>query len=299
MDLAITGATGFLGTALRARLEADGHRVRVVSRRRHDGDTIVWDPMAGTIDRAALQGVDGVVHLAGEGIAARPWSAAQRERLRESRTVGTATLVDALVAMDRPPRVLVSASAIGVYGDRGDEELTESSAPGDDFLADLCQAWEAAAERATAAGIRTVTIRTGIVLDRDGGALAKQLLPFRLGLGAKAGRGDQWMSWISRRDHVAAMAHLLTADDLSGPVNLVAPEPVRNRAFTKAVGRQLHRPAVLTIPRLATKAPFGVGPLVESLLFVSQRVRPTVLESSGFTFADPTVEDALAAVLPR
>ena len=298
MDIAITGATGLLGGALTTSLRADGHRVRPISRRAGTDDTIVWDPAAGSLDERPLAGVDAVVHLAGEGIAARPWSAKQRSRLVGSRVDGTRTLVDALGRMDEPPRALVSASAIGAYGSRGSEVLTETSAPGDDFLADLCRAWEAEASRADAFGIRTALVRTGIVLDRRGGALAKQLPLFRLGLGARAGRGDQWLSWITLRDHVAAVRHLLDAD-VEGPVNLTAPEPVTNRTFTETVARHLHRPAFLVVPRVVRSAPFGVGPLVDNLLFASQRVRPEVLMSSGFRFRDRSIEDAVRSVLPR
>lgn len=297
MDIAITGSTGFLGSALSEHLTGLGHRVRPISRR-PGPDTIVWSPSTGQLDEGRLAGVDAVVHLAGEGIAAGRWSDAQRRRLVESRTRGTTTLVDALLRMDEPPATLVSASAIGFYGDRGDQMLDEHSGPGGDFLADLCLDWEAATAPAATAGIRTTTIRTGIVLDRRGGALGKQLPAFRLGLGARAGRGDQWMSWISLRDHVAAVTHLLD-HDVAGPVNLTAPGPVTNREFTSAVARHLHRPAFLRIPHAVTRAPFGVGPLVESLLFASQRVLPEVLQGSGFSFADPMLDDALVTVLGR
>jgi len=298
MEIAITGGTGFLGTALRHALDADGHRVRILSRRADGPDTIHWDPARGELDPASLRGVDAVVHLAGEGIASRPWSAAQRERLRTSRTAATRLLVDALGALPRPPSVLVGASAVGWYGDRGDEVLEETSASGDDFLADLCRAWEAEAERASALGVRTVRIRTGIVLDARGGALAKQLPAYRLGLGAQAGDGSAWIPWISLHDHVAAVRHLLGAD-VSGPVNLTGPAPVRNRDLTRAVGRALGRPTFLRIPRLVTRLPLGVGPLVESLLFASQRAMPAVLDRDGFAFRHETIDAALADVLAR
>lgn len=303
MDIAITGARGLIGTALSRTLEADGHRVvRLVrggSGSVSGSDTVAWDPAGGTIDAGGLEGLDAVVHLAGEGIASRPWSDAQRRRILESRQAGTTLLAEALAGLQRPPAVLLSGSAIGVYGDRGDEVLTESSATGTDFLADVCHRWEGATAAAEAAGIRTVHLRTGIVLDAHGGALAKQLPAFKLGLGAKAGRGTQWFSWISLHDEVAAIAHLLTADAVTGPVNLTAPNPVTNAEFTRALGQALGRPTFLTLPRALGHLPFGVGPLVASLLFTSARVVPRELEGSGFTFAHPELAPALPEVLGR
>lgn len=297
MQIAITGATGFLGTALRARLEAEGHTVLPISRRPGPG-TVVWDPAAGTIDAAALRGVDGVVHLAGEGIASGPHTESRKQKLLDSRVDGTRTIAEAIAGLDEGPAVLLSASAMGFYGDRGDEVLAEGAGPGRDYLADLCVAWERSTAPAEDAGIRTAHLRTSIVLDAKGGALAKQLPLFKLGLGAKAGRGDQWLSWITLDDHLSAMVHLLT-HDVAGPVNLATPNPVTNTAFTKAVAGQLGRPAFLSIPRLVSRAPFGVGDLVRSLLFTSARLEPTALEASGFTFAHPTLDDALPAVLGR
>lgn len=298
MDIAITGSTGLIGRALATSLRADGHRVIPVVRSGSGPDRVTWDPAAGTIDGARLDGLDGVVHLAGEGIASGRWTDAQRERIRASRQQGTDLLARTLAGLDRPPAALVSGSAIGYYGDRGDEVLSEDSGPGDDFLAHVCQDWEAATTPATEAGIRTVHIRTGIVLDAEGGALAKQLLPFKLGLGAKAGSGRQWMSWITLHDEVRAIRFALD-HDIAGPANLTAPEPVTNAAFTDAVGEALHRPTFLTIPRFASKAPLGIGGLVESLLFSSARVTPTALTEAGFTFEHPDLGTALAAVLPR
>lgn len=302
MDIAITGARGLIGTALGASLRADGHRVvRLVRGGTGTGgpDAVAWDPAAGTIDAAGLEGLDAVVHLAGEGIASRPWSDAQRRRILESREAGTTLLAGAIADLERPPAVLVSGSAIGIYGDRGDEVLTETSPTGDDFLAEVCHRWEGATGAAEAAGVRTVHLRTGIVLDARGGALGKQLPAFRLGLGAKAGRGTQWFSWISLADEVAAIRHLLTATGVHGPVNLTAPAPVTNAEFTDALGEALHRPTFLTLPKALRHLPFGVGPLVESLLFTSARVVPSVLEASGFTFAHPELAAALPEVLAR
>lgn len=299
MDIAITGSSGLIGTALAASLRADGHRVVPVVRSGASPDTVRWDPAAGTIDAAGLEGLDAVVHLAGEGIASGPWTAAQRARIRDSRTKGTALLATALSGLSGPPSVLLSGSAIGWYGDRGDEVLTETSAPGDDFLATICRDWEAAAAPATDAGIRTAYLRTGIVLDTAGGALAKQLLPFKLGLGAKAGRGDQWMSWISLHDEVRAIRFALDTAGVAGPINLTAPEPVTNAVFTDAVGEALHRPTFLTIPRFARGVPFGIGPLVDSLLFSSARVLPEALIEAGFSFEHPDLPSALRSILPR
>jgi uncharacterized protein (TIGR01777 family) len=300
MDIAITGARGLIGTALGRSLQQDGHRVvRLVRGGATGPDAVAWDPAAGTIDTAGLEGLDAVVHLAGEGIASRPWSETQRRRILDSREAGTGLLAGALAELQHPPSVLLSGSAIGIYGDRGDEVLTETSAPGADFLADVCRRWEGATAAAESAGIRTVHLRTGIVLDADGGALGKQLPAFKLGLGAKAGRGTQWFSWISLHDEVAAIRHLLTAAEVRGPVNLTAPSPVTNAEFTDALGEALHRPTFLTLPRALRHLPFGVGPLVESLLFTSARVLPSALEDSGFTFAHPELAGALSEVLAR
>lgn len=297
MDIAITGASGFIGRALCASLRSDGHRVIPVVRSAAGDGAIAWDPARGTIDAVALEGIDAVVHLAGEGIASGPWTDAQRRRIHDSRSVGTALIARTLAGLQRPPATLVSGSAIGYYGSRGDEELTESSVPGDDFLARVCIDWEEAARPATDAGIRTAFLRTGVVLDRRGGALAKQLPLFKLFLGGRAGRGDQWLSWITLHDEVAAIRHILTHPTVSGAVNLTAPNPVTNAAFTEALGTALHRPTVVTVPRFVRRLPGGVGDLVDSLLFSSARVLPEALLASGFSFAHATLDEALDAVL--
>jgi uncharacterized protein (TIGR01777 family) len=299
MRFAITGSSGFLGGALVRSLQRDDHQVvRVVRRATAAPDEVRWDVDAGTIDAAGLEGVDGVVHLAGAGIASARFTDAHKREVRESRTRGTALLADALAGLDRRPSVLLSGSAIGYYGDRGDEELTEQSPPGEGFLPELCVDWEAATGPAGAAGIRVAHLRTGIVLSPDGGALAKQLLPFKLGLGGPAGRGDQWLPWITLADHVAAMRFLLEAD-VSGPVDLTAPHPVTSKEFATTLGKVLGRPAVLPIPRLVTKLPLGIGPLAENLLFTSAKVRPQVLLDAGFAFGHERLEPALRAVLGR
>ena len=297
MDVAISGSHGLIGAALVASLQADGHHVLRLTRGGiTNEDEIGWDPDAGRIDAPALEGVDAVVHLAGEGIGERKWSAEQKRRIRESRLRGTAALAAAVASREEKPRVFVSASAIGYYGDRGDEELTEKSAPGDDFLAQLCQEWEAETEPAAAAGVRTVHARTGIVLARHGGVLARLLLPFKLGLGGKQGSGKQWMSWIALDDEVAALRCAIDDARLSGPVNLVAPNPVTNAEFADALGRALHRPTVLPTPLLPLKARYGTE-LVRTLLLVSQRVLPRELERVDFRFRCPVLDGALQAIL--
>lgn len=299
MDIAITGSTGLIGAALGASLRADGHRVVRVARRAASGpDEISWDPAAGRLDPADLAGLDAVVHLAGEGIAEKRWTDAQKRRILTSRTEGTGLVARAMAECGADgPRVLVSGSAIGWYGDRGDEVLTEASAAGTGFLADVCRQWEAAADPAREAGVRVAHARTGIVLDPDGGALAKQLPLFRVGLGGRIGGGHQYMSWIAIEDEVAALRFLVD-HDLEGPVNLTAPNPVTNRDFTEALGAALHRPTIVPVPGFGPKLLFG-GELVDELLLASQRVLPDRLEQAGFTFARPELGPALAALLHR
>ena len=296
MDIAITGASGLLGTALRRALEADGHHVLPVVRTSPSGpDTIGWSPGTGLIDAAALEGLGAVVHLAGEGIAERRWNAAQKTRIIESRTKGTALLASTLAGLQNPPPVLLSASAIGYYGDRGDEVLTEASSPGAGFLAEVCVAWENATRPAEDAGIRVAHLRTGIVLSRRGGPLPKLVPIFKLGLGGRLGNGRQIWSWISIDDHVAATRFLLV-NDQSGAFNLTAPQPVTNSLFTHALAHVLHRPAVLPVPKFAPGILLG-GELAQNLLFSSADVRPDRLTSAGFTFAQADIDHALRAEL--
>lgn len=300
MRVAVSGSRGLIGSALVRSLETDGHTVaRLVRAGSSPGPGDVrWDIGAADVDTAALEGVDAVVHLAGEGIASGRFTEDHRRAVRESRTKGTALLSEALASLDQRPAVLLSGSAIGYYGDRGDEELTEASGPGEGFLPELCVAWEAATGMAEQAGIRVAHLRTGIVLSTEGGALAKQLLPFKLGLGGPAGRGGQWLPWITLHDHVRALRFLLEAD-VAGAVDLTAPHPVTSKQFARTLGRVLGRPAVLPIPRFTTKLPLGVGPLVENLLFTSARVLPAVLEEAGFAFDHAELEPGLRAVLSR
>lgn len=295
MKIAITGSSGLLGTALRGRLAADGHEVVRIVRRPAGSGEVRWDPEAGEIDAEGLRGTDAFVNLAGAGIGDERWSDERKRVLVESRTKSTDLLARTIADLSPKPRVLLSGSAIGFYGNRADEVLTEDSASGNGFLADLCRQWEAATAPAEEAGVRTAHLRTGIVLSSDGGALAKMLLPFKLGIGGRLGDGQQWMSWISIDDHVRAMMHLLTAD-VRGPVDLTAPAPVRNADFTKALGRELGRPTLLPIPRIGPRLLLGKE-LAQALLYESQRVLPAVLEQSGFSFTHRTIDDALAGVL--
>ncbi len=297
MDVAITGSHGLIGRALADSLRADGHTVRPIVRTDPGPGAVGWDIPAGRIDAAGLEGVDAVVNLAGRGLGRHPWTDAEKRRIHDSRVDGTRLLAEALAGLDRPPAVLVSGSAVGIYGeDRGDQVLTESSTVGDDFLATVCRDWEAATLAAEAAGIRVVHARTGIVLSPTGGALAVELPIFRLGLGGQLGDGRHWLSWISLADQVGAIRHLLDGD-VSGPVNLCAPEPVRNAEFTEALGGALHRPTVLRVPRLVCHAPFGLGELVRGMPFASQRVAPAALEASSYAFAHRDVSSTLQAML--
>lgn len=298
MKILITGASGLVGRALVPRLVSDGHHViRAVRGGATGPDTVAWDPKANTMDGAALQGIDAVVHLAGAGIGDKRWSDAYKREILESRTLGTSLVARTIAAMAAPPKVLLSASAIGWYGARGDEELTESSTAGAGFLAEVCREWEDAAAPAASAGIRTVLLRTGIVLSPDGGALAKQLPLFKFGLGGKFGSGRQWQSWISITDEVGAICHLLSSS-VSGPVNLTAPSPVTNAEFTRTLATVLRRPAFVPVPSFGPKILLG-GELADALLFTGQRVLPETLTSDGYLFAHPTLETALRALLGR
>lgn len=299
MRVAVTGSTGLIGSALVEALRSTDHTVlRLVRRKPAAEDERAWDPEDASLDPAVLTGVDAVVHLAGAGIGDRRWTAARRHELVSSRVGSTALLARAIADMATPPSLLLCASAIGIYGDRGDEVLTERSAPGSGFLAELCQRWEEAAAPAAAAGVRTVQARSAIVLSDRGGALGRQLPLFRLGLGGRLGSGAQWTSWVSLDDEVRALCFVVENEEISGPVNVAGPEPVRNSEFTAALGRALHRPAALTVPAFALRLALGRG-LVEEALLASQRVRPAVLEAAGFTFAHVDIDTAFAALLSR
>jgi hypothetical protein len=296
MRVAVTGSTGFVGTALVRSLRIGGHDViRVVRGPAPHGETTVrWDPEAGTVDAAGLDGVDAVIHLAGEPIAEKRWSDAQKRRIIESRRQGTTLLAETLAGLAVPPAVLVSASGIDYYGDRGDEVLTEDSGPGQGFLTEVCQAWEGATAPAADAGIRVVVARTGMVLSGDGGALPRLARLTRFGLGGRLGGGKQWWSWIGLDDHLAALEFLLT-EDLAGPVNLTAPQPVTNAEFAATLGRVLHRPTFIPTPSFGPK--LVLGELADALIFDSKRVQPERLRRAGFSFADAELEPALRHVL--
>ena len=290
--VAVTGASGLIGTALTAALEERGDRVIPVGRRPPVGG-VAWDPVARRIDEAALEGVDAVIHLAGESIDGR-WTSSKKRRILDSRVEGTEVLVGALSSLDHPPAVVVSASAVGFYGDRGDEELTEDSEPGTGFLAEVCERWEAAAVPIASSDTRLVLARTGIVCTPDGGALGRMLALTRLGLAGRLGNGRQWWSWITLEDEVRALLHLLDRP-VAGPVNLVAPGTCRNAEFVRTLARALRRPALLPAPALALRA--VLGEMANGLLLASARVRPVRLEDSGFTFKSPDFAVAISELL--
>jgi uncharacterized protein len=297
MKVAMTGAHGLIGSNLAEHLGASGHDVVRLVRGDPTPGQVRWDPVAGTIDAAALEGVDAVVHLAGVGIADRRWNEGHKRRVLQSRMDGTALIAGALAGLSARPSVLLSASAVGIYGaDRGDETLTETSPPGNDFLARLCVQWEAATAPAEEAGIRVVHLRTGIVQARQGGALGKQLPLFRLGLGGRLGSGSQYVSWITLDDHVRAIEHALSAEDLAGAANLTAPRPVTNAAYTAALAAALHRPAVLRVPAVALRLALG-REMADEMLLGGQRVLPAALERSGFSFRHPDLDEALRSLL--
>ena len=298
MRVVVSGSSGLVGSALCRALEAGGHEVTRLVRRAPGRGEASWDPGRGTLDAGALHGAEAVVHLAGVGIGDRRWTPARRRAIVSSRVDSTALLARALPTLDPPPRVMVSASAVGFYGDRGDEVLSEQSEPGAGFLAELCRDWEAAARPVAEAGIRLVRLRSGIVLSATGGALARQLPLFRLGLGGRLGSGRQWTSWVTLDDEVRAVVHALEHAGVEGPVNVSAPGALTNRDFTAALARALRRPAVLAIPPAALSIVLG-RQLVHEMVLASQRVRPTALEASGFAFAHPEIDGALAAVLGR
>jgi uncharacterized protein len=298
MRVVVSGSSGLIGTALCDALRRRADDVRPLVRRPAHPGEIGWDPVRGILDPDALAGADAVVHLAGAGIGDRRWTAERRRVLAASRVDSTDLLARVLARMSAPPTALVCASAIGIYGDRGDEVLTEASSPGDGFLAGLCRRWEAAAGPAVEAGVRTVFLRSGIVLSPSGGALGRQLPLFRLGLGGRLGSGRQWTSWVSLDDEVGAVLHALDSSAVSGPLNVVSPAPVTNRQLTASLGRALHRPAVMVVPAPVLRLALGRG-LTDEALLASQRVSPTRLESAGFGFRHADIDSALAALLRR
>jgi uncharacterized protein len=301
VEVAITGASGLIGSAITRALRDDGHTVLSLIRpastgQRAGADAIRWDPVAGTIEADGLEGIDAVVHLAGAGIGNKRWSPERKREIRESRVRGTDLLARTLAGLSRPPGVFVSGSAVGFYGDRGDEVLTEQSEPGADFLAEVVQAWEAAALPAVDAGIRTVFLRNGVVLAAVGGMLPRLVTMFRLYVGGRLGSGRQWLSWVSIDDEVGVIRFLFDNADVSGPINVTGPAPITNAEFTKALGAALHRPTVVPVPAFGPRLVLG-REMADELLFVSQRAVPAALTAAGYRFAHPDVATALAALL--
>jgi uncharacterized protein (TIGR01777 family) len=294
----VSGSSGLIGAAVTERLRAAGHTPRPLLRSEVHSrvGAVLWNPAADRLDPAAWEGVDAIVHLAGESIAGR-WTEEKKRRIRDSRVNGTRLLGEAVAQMAKPPQVFVCASAIGYYGSRGDEVLREDSAPGSDFLAGVCREWEAATQPAADKGVRVVNLRFGVVLSGNGGALAKMLLPFRLGAGGVIGNGRQYWSWVALEDAVAAIEFALTIEKLAGPANVVSPNPATNRQFTKTLARALGKPAIFPMPSFAAKLVFGE--MAGALLLASQRVEPVKLREAGFEFRFPELEAALRQELTR
>ncbi len=299
MKILVSGAGGLVGSSLVPSLSAAGHRVVRLARTgapRQDA-AILWDPARGGLDAAVLDGFDAVIHLAGESIAAGRWSAARKQRIRDSRVNGTTLLAEGIARAPRPPRVLLCASAVGFYGDRGAEVLREDSRPGSDFLSEVCRAWEAASEPAVRKGVRVALHRFGVILSPAGGALKKMLPPFRLGLGGRLGDGRQFLPWIAIDDVLGILERALTDESLKGPINCVAPQAVTNADFTRTLARVLERPAVFPMPAMAARLLFGE--MAEALLLASQRVEPARLMASGYRFRYAELEPALRHLLGR
>jgi hypothetical protein len=295
MKVLVTGSSGLIGSALMPALRGAGHTVVRLVRARPGPGSARWNPDEGSLDPGALDGVDAVVHLAGENIAAGRWTPARKARILDSRVRGTALLARALRELNRKPKIFLSGSAVGFYGNRGDELVDESSVRGHGFLADVCAQWEAAACPAADAGIRVVTVRTAVVLSSAGGALRKMLPPFRLGVGGPVGPGTQYMSWIAIDDVVGAIQHLIAADSVVGPVNLAAPNAVTNREFTKTLGKVLGRPTLFRVPTFAIR--LALGEMADEMLLTSIRAQPTRLTASGYRFRYSELEAALRHVL--
>ena len=298
MRVLVSGSSGFIGSELVKRLQSEGHEVTRLVRRLPRPGEAAWDPKEGTADSAALEGHDAVVHLAGAGLGDHRWTESYKAEILSSRKDGTSLLARTRAGLERPPRVLASGSAVGFYGDRGDEELTEESGPGAGFLAEVVRQWEAATAPAEEAGIRVVHLRSGIVQSPKGGSLGRLVLPYKLGLGGRIGSGRQWLSWVSLDDEVGGILHVLGRNDLRGPVNVTAPYPVRFGEYVKAVGRALGRPAVIPTPTLGLDLLLG-RQMVREMLLGGQRVLPARLEASGYGHHHPRLEGALADLFTR
>lgn len=303
MKIIVTGSTGLIGKALVKSLLARGDKVTCLVRRESTTERVaginevVWNPARGELNAASLEGHDAVVHLAGESIAEGRWDDEKKRRIRESRVMGTKLIAETISKLDAPPRVFACASAIGYYGDRGEEILTEESKSGEDFLSGVCRDWESATEAAKARGLRVVLMRFGIVLSAEGGALAKMLLPFKFGVGGKVGSGEQYMSWIALDDVVGAIEHVIEHTELAGPVNVVAPQPVRNSEFTKTLGNVLGRPTFFAVPAFGARLAFGE--MADALLLSSARVEPARLQTTNYQFKFPELISALTHLLDK
>lgn len=299
LKIAITGASGLIGSALTTFLSCAGNEMKTLVRRRPqlESPEIFWDPYHQELDKASMESLDAVVHLAGENIGGRPWTSRRKDEIQNSRVKGTRFLCETLASLKHPPKTLLCSSAIGFYGNRGEETLTEESTRGEGFLPEVCQVWEEATEPARKAGIRVVNVRTGIVLTSLGGALAKMLTPFQMGAGGIIGAGNQWMSWISMEDLLGVYHYLIHTEGLSGPVNATAPNPVTNRTFTKILGKTLGRPTLFPLPGFMVKALFGE--MGQALLLEGQKVQPAKLAASRFSFLYPDLESALRWELGR
>ncbi|HYJ92311.1 MAG TPA: TIGR01777 family oxidoreductase [Pyrinomonadaceae bacterium] len=292
MKILITGATGLIGSALQKSLRDGGHDLLLASRKPPKNDNFIqWDVSEGFAEPEKLEGVHAVIHLAGENLSGLRWTDEKKKAIRDSRILGTRNVVDTISNLKQRPQILIAASAVGFYGDRGDDIMTETSSPGKNFLADVCREWEAESRRAEDSGIRTVLLRTGIVLSKDGGALGTMLTPFKFGLGGVVGSGKQWMSWISLDDQIAVINYALENENIRGAVNSVSPNPVTNEEFTKAMGEVLYRPTIIPIPEFAVHLAFGE--MGDALLLDSTRVIPKRLEEAGFKFKYPDLKKAL------
>jgi uncharacterized protein (TIGR01777 family) len=292
MKVLITGASGLIGTALQRSFKEKSYEMLLASRTEaKDAEHIQWDVESGFSEAGKLEGVDAIVHLAGESVSGLRWTDDKKKAIRDSRVLGTRSVVETISKLKAKPKVLVAASAIGFYGDRGDDEMTETSSAGDTFLAEVSKDWEAEARRAEDSGIRTVLLRTGIVLSKDGGALGTMLTPFKFGVGGVVGNGKQWMSWISLDDHIRVINYAIENENVRGAVNSVAPNPVTNEEFTKTLGEVLYRPTILPLPAFAVNMVFGE--MGDALLLASTRVVPKRLEDAGFQFEYPELKPAI------